>query len=273
MKLGPYEFGDDSFPIIAGPCVIESEEHVLGMARMLAESRERLGLQLIFKTSFDKANRTSAQSFRGPGLEEALPIFQRIREETGLPILTDAHTPDQPERLKEVVDVIQIPAFLSRQTDLLMAAAKTGLSVNVKKGQFLSPWEVIHVVEKLKAGGCESFAVTERGASFGYNNLVADMRTIPILQTAGVPVIFDATHSAQLPGGPNGQTGGQREFIPAVGRAAVAAGCDGLFMEVHDDPARARSDAATQWPYERFESLVSDLLAFRQTYLGAHHRN
>ena len=224
MKFGPFKFGDGAFPIIAGPCVIESEDHVLKMARLLAKSGERLGLELIFKVSFDKANRTSSQSFRGMTLEEALPIFGRIKAETGLPILTDVHTPDQPARLAGMGDVIQIPAFLSRQTDMLAAAAATGMSVNVKKGQFLSPWDVAHLVEKLKAGGCESFAVTERGVSFGYHNLVADMRSIPIMQGLGVPVIFDATHSAQLPGGQDGQTGGQRRFIPAVARAAVAAG-------------------------------------------------
>lgn len=273
MRFGPTTIGEGTFPIIAGPCVMESEEHVLHMAQLLAEVRDRLGLALIFKTSFDKANRTSGESYRGLGLDQALPIFRRIRDETGLPLLTDVHAVDQPERLIGSVDVIQIPAFLSRQTDMLLAAARTGLTVNVKKGQFLSPWEIEHVVAKLKAGGCESFAVTERGASFGYQNLVADMRAIPIMQSAGVPVIFDATHSAQLPGALNGQTGGLREFIPTVARAAVAAGCDGIFMEVHDDPDHARSDAATQWPFDRFESLVTDLLAFRNTYLEVRHRN
>lgn len=271
MRFGPTTIGEDAFPIIAGPCVIESEEHVLHMARLLAEVRDRLGLALIFKTSFDKANRTSGDSYRGLALVEALPIFRRIRDETGLPLLTDVHSVEQPAQLVGAVDVIQIPAFLSRQTDLLEAAARTGLTVNVKKGQFMSPWDIEHVVAKLKASGCTSFAVTERGASFGYQNLVADMRAIPIMQRAGAPVIFDATHSAQLPGAQNGQTGGQREFIPTVARAAVAAGCDGIFLEVHDDPDRAQSDAATQWPFADFESLVTELLAFRHTYLELRH--
>ncbi len=267
MKFGPYTFSADAFPIVAGPCVIESERHVLKIARLLAEARDRLGLQLIFKTSFDKANRTSSRSYRGISLDEALPIFRRIREEVGLPVLTDVHTPDQPARLQEVVDVIQVPAFLSRQTDMLTAAAETGLTVNVKKGQFLSPWETANVVDKLKEAGCESFALTERGTSFGYNNLVADMRAIPIMQELGAPVIFDATHSAQLPGGQGDRTGGLRQYVPAVARAAVAAGCDGLFLEVHDQPDQALSDYATQWPFEHFENLMAELLAFRKTYL------
>ncbi|UCH64165.1 MAG: 3-deoxy-8-phosphooctulonate synthase [Fidelibacterota bacterium] len=270
MRFGPYTFSDDAFPVIAGPCVIESERHVLRIAHLLAEAGTQLGLQLIFKASFDKANRTSSQSYRGIPLEDALPIFRRIREEVDLPVLTDVHTPDQPARLQEVVDVIQIPAFLSRQTDMLTAAAETGLTVNVKKGQFLSPWEAGNIVDKLKEAGCDSFALTERGTSFGYNNLVADMRVIPIIQELCAPVIFDATHSAQLPGIQGNQTGGMRQYVPAVARAAVAAGCDGLFLEVHDQPDKALSDSATQWPFEHFESLMTDLLAFRKTYLETH---
>ncbi len=272
MKFGPFSLAQGTFPIIAGPCVIESEEHVLKMAQQLAQARDRLGLDLIFKTSFDKANRTSPTSYRGISLEEALPIFRRIKETTNLPLLTDVHTPDQPARLAAVVDVIQIPAFLCRQTDLLVAAARTGRTVSVKKGQFLSPWEVGNIVAKLKEAGCESFAITERGTSFGYNNLVTDMRAIPIMQELGVPVIFDATHSAQLPGGDGATTGGRRETIPAVARAAVAAGCDGLFMEVHDNPDKALSDRATQWPLDKFDGLVTGLLAIRKTYveLGTH---
>ena len=260
-----------SFPIIAGPCVIESSDHVTHMARLLAGVRDRLGLNLIFKASFDKANRSSSSSYRGVNLEEALPIFKQIKDEFSLPVLTDVHTPDQPARLAATVDVLQIPAFLCRQTDLLTAAAATGLSVNVKKGQFLSPWDVANVVEKLRAAGCRNYVITERGASFGYGNLVSDMRSIPIMQELGVRVIFDATHSAQLPGSLGGQTGGQRQYIPTVARAAVAAGCDGIFMEVHDQPERALSDAATQWPFDRFEELVGELLAFRETY-RAHHQ-
>ncbi|UCH11781.1 MAG: 3-deoxy-8-phosphooctulonate synthase, partial [Fidelibacterota bacterium] len=214
VKFGPVQFADDSFPVIAGPCVIESERHVLKMARLLAEVRDRLDLQLIFKTSFDKANRTSVQSYRGVTLADARPMFQRIKEEFGLPVLTDVHNTDQPERLKDVVDILQIPAFLSRQTDILTAAARTGRAVNVKKGQFLSPGDVSHIVAKLREAGCEEFAVTERGVSFGYNNLVADMRAIPIMQAESIPVIFDATHSAQLPGGQGSQARGQRQYIP-----------------------------------------------------------
>ena len=273
MRFGPYTFSGKAFPVIAGPCVIESERHVLKMARLLAEARDRLGLQLIFKTSFDKANRSSPRSYRGVSLDDARPIFRRIREEFGLPVLTDVHTPDQPARLQGEVDVLQVPAFLSRQTDLLTAAAQTGLTVNVKKGQFLSPWEAANIVAKLREAGCESFAITERGASFGYNNLVCDLRAIPIMQELGAPVIFDATHSAQLPGGHGDRTGGLRRYIPALARAAVAAGCDGLFLEVHDQPDKALSDPDTQWPFERFESLMTEVSAIRKTYLEVHHRD
>lgn len=272
MKFGPYTFSSDTFPVIAGPCVIESEQHVLKMARLLAAARERLDLQLIFKSSFDKANRSSPRSYRGISLDTALTIFRRIKEEVGLPVLTDVHTPEQAAQVQAAVDVIQIPAFLSRQTDMLTAAARTGLTVNVKKGQFLSPWEVANVVDKLREAGCESFAVTERGTSFGYHNLISDMRAIPIIQELGVPVIFDATHSAQQPGGQGDRTGGLREYIPVVARAAVAAGCDGLFLEVHDQPDQALSDSTTQWPFDRFEDLITELLAFRQTYLEVYHR-
>ncbi|UCD37120.1 MAG: 3-deoxy-8-phosphooctulonate synthase [Fidelibacterota bacterium] len=273
MKFGPYAFADDSLPIIAGPCVIESEAHVMKMAKLLAGASQRLGLQLIFKTSFDKANRTSATAFRGISLDEARVIFKRIKAEVGLPILTDVHTPNQPDQLSDVVDVIQIPAFLSRQTDLLTAAARTGVAVNVKKGQFLSPWEVVHIIDKLKEAGCRNLAVTERGSSFGYHNLVSDLRSIPIIQELGVPVIFDATHSAQLPGEQGDQTGGLRQYIPTVARAAVAAGCDGLFIEVHDQPEHALSDAATQWPFERFESLMHEVLAIRKAYLEVRNQD
>lgn len=271
MIFGPYTFSTSTFPIIAGPCVVESKDHVMQMAAKLAEIRDRLKLQLIFKTSFDKANRSSVASYRGITLEAALPIFEQIRKDFGLPVLTDAHTRDQPDRLKGAVDVIQIPAFLSRQTDLLQAAVATGLPVNVKKGQFLSPWEIENILEKLRQSGCKNFAITERGTTFGYNNLVADMRAIPIIRDMGVPVIFDATHSAQLPGGGGSQTGGMRQYIPAVARAAVAAGCDGLFMEVHDQPEKALSDPMTQWPLAEFENLMNELLAFRRTYLEACH--
>jgi len=239
------------------------------MARQLAAVRDRLGFQLIFKASFDKANRSSSKAYRGVPLEEAVAIFKKVRDDIDLPILTDVHTPDQPARVAEVVDIIQIPAFLCRQTDLLVAAARTGRTVNVKKGQFLSPWEAGNIVGKLREAGCDSYAITERGVSFGYNNLVADMRTISILHDENIPLVFDATHSAQLPGGLGDRSGGLRETIPTVARAAVAAGCDGIFMEVHDNPDQARSDAATQWPLDRFEPLVAQLLAFRKTYLEA----
>jgi 2-dehydro-3-deoxyphosphooctonate aldolase (KDO 8-P synthase) len=271
MKFGPYTFSKTTFPVIAGPCVIESEDHVMHMAAELARIRDRLDLQLIFKTSFDKANRSSIESYRGIPLDDAIPIFQQIRERYQLPILTDVHTVEQPVRLKEAVDVIQIPAFLSRQTDMLRAAAKTGLPVNVKKGQYLSPWEIANILEKLRQSGCQHYAITERGTSFGYNNLVADMRAIPIIHGMKVPVIFDATHSAQLPGGEGNQTGGMREYIPAVARAAVAAGCDGIFMEVHDRPNDALSDPLTQWPLDQFEDLMGELLAFRRIYTEVCH--
>ncbi len=273
MRFGPYTFTDDSLIVIAGPCVIESEQHVLKMAQLLSGARDRLNLQLIFKTSFDKANRSSYEAYRGVTLEEALPIFRRIREEYNLPVLTDVHTPDQPGQLKGIVDAIQVPAFLSRQTDIVTAAARSGLSVNVKKGQFLSPWDVANIIAKLKREGCDSFAVTERGTCFGYNYLVSDMRAIPVIQDLGAPAIFDATHSAQLPGAQGDRSGGLRQYIPVTARAAVAAGCDGLFLEVHDQPDKALSDAATQWPFEHFESLMTELLAFRNVYVEVHHRN
>ena len=266
-----FAFGGDRFPIIAGPCVIESEEHVVFMAERLAELGNNLGIELIFKSSFDKANRTSGESYRGIGLEAALPIFSGIRAQTGLPVLTDVHHPEQPAQLQGAVDVLQIPAFLCRQTDLLGAAAATGLAVNVKKGQFLSPWEVGAIIAKLQNAGSSSFAITERGTSFGYNNLVSDMRAIPIMQEQGAFVIFDASHSAQLPGAHGNATGGLRKYIPALARAAVAAGCDGLFIEVHDRPEQALSDAATQWPLDRLEPLLRELLDLRRVYLE--HRN
>ncbi len=267
MKAGPFPLSGDSFPVVAGPCVIESPEHVLQMAAALAQVRDRLGLALIFKTSFDKANRSSAESYRGIALEDALPIFRRIRADFDLPVVTDFHTAGQARQLQEAVDALQVPAFLCRQTDMLQAAARTGLPVLVKKGQFLSPWEVGNIAAKLRAAGSTDFAIVERGTSFGYNNLVSDMRAIAIIKEQGIPVIFDATHSAQLPGERGQETGGQREYIPTVARAAVAAGCDGIFIEVHDRPGQARSDAATQWPLDRFDELMGSLLAFRKTYL------
>ncbi len=267
MKLGPYTFSRDTFPVVAGPCVIESREHVLQMAAALAKVRDRLGLSLVFKASFDKANRSAAEAYRGISLEAALPIFKQIRREFELPVVTDFHLPGQAQQLQEAVDAIQVPAFLCRQTDMLQAAARTGLPVLVKKGQFLSPWDVGNIADKLRAAGGNNFAIVERGASFGYQNLVSDMRAIAIIQEQGLPVIFDATHSAQLPGAGGKQTDGRREYIPTVARAAVAAGCDGLFIEVHDQPGQARSDSATQWPLDRFDALMTQLLAFRRTYM------
>lgn len=261
------EFGPDKFPFIAGPCVIESADHVLGMAKRLADSRERLGIQLIFKASFDKANRSSIAAYRGIEINEAVAIFKQIKNEYGLPIATDFHQPQQAGPLAEVVDVLQVPAFLCRQTDMLSAAASNAPVVVVKKGQFLSPWEVKNIIGKLVESGCQHYALIERGTSFGYNNLVTDMRSIPIMQEQGANVMFDATHSAQLPGGGGDHTTGMREYIPAVARSAVAAGCDGIFMEVHDQPDQALSDSTTQWPFEKFDSLVQELLAYRNTFI------
>jgi 2-dehydro-3-deoxyphosphooctonate aldolase (KDO 8-P synthase) len=239
------------------------------MAKLLAEARERLGIQLVFKASFDKANRTSIASFRGIEINQALVIFKQIKSEYGLPVANDFHLPQQAESLSEVVDVLQVPAFLCRQTDMLITAAHYARVVTVKKGQFLSPWEVKNIINKLVESGCKHYALIERGTSFGYNNLVSDMRSIPIMQGQGTEVIFDTTHSAQMPGGGGDHTAGMREYIPVVARAAVAAGCDGIFMEVHDQPERALSDSTTQWPFDRFEELVLELLAYRKTYIEA----
>jgi len=256
--------GGESPFFIAGPCVIESEAHARALALQLASWSRSHRLPLVFKASFDKANRTSLSSFRGPGLEEGLRILSAIRSETGLPVLTDIHEPHQAEPAAEAVDVIQIPAFLCRQTDLLVAAARTGKPVNVKKGQFLSPYDMAHAVEKLTASGCEKILLTERGASFGYNNLVVDMRSIPVLRSFGFPVVFDATHSVQLPGGAGGKSSGQRAFIPTLARAAAAAGADGFFFEVHDEPEKALSDGPNALPLEEFPSLARSLSALFQ---------
>jgi 2-dehydro-3-deoxyphosphooctonate aldolase (KDO 8-P synthase) len=249
---------------IAGPCVIESEAHVRAVALQLASWRRELRIQLVFKASFDKANRTSLRSFRGPGMREGLRILQALKRESGLPVLTDIHEPAQAAAVAEVADILQIPAFLSRQTDLLVAAAKTGRCVNVKKGQFLAPTDMAHAVEKLTASGCDRILLTERGASFGYHNLVVDMRGIPLMRSLGWPVIFDATHSVQLPGGGAGQSSGQREFIPTLARAAAAAGADGFFFEVHDDPNAALSDGPNALPLPEFPAMVKTLCAFHE---------
>ncbi len=247
--------------LIAGPCVIESEAHTLAMARAIRACAVRCGCGLIFKASFDKANRTSIRSFRGPGLDSGLRILARIKAECGLPILTDIHEPQQAEPAARVADILQIPAYLSRQTDLILAAARTGRVVNVKKGQFLAPGDMRHIVEKITSTGHDRLMLTERGSCFGYNNLVVDMRALPILRGLGYPVVFDATHSLQLPGGGDGATAGQPEFIEPLAAAGVAAGADAVFMEVHDAPATALSDGANALPQERLEPLLRRLLA------------
>ncbi|MFW6235434.1 MAG: 3-deoxy-8-phosphooctulonate synthase [Desulfovibrionales bacterium] len=246
--------------IIAGPCALESRDVALATADVLASVAERLSIPLIFKSSFDKANRTSLTSFRGPGMEQGLTWLEEVKKKTGLPVVTDIHTPEQATFVAEVADVIQIPAFLCRQTDLLAAAARTGRVVNVKKGQFLAPWDMHNVVTKLTEAGGEQIWLTERGASFGYNNLVVDMRSIAIMKGLGHPVVFDATHSVQLPGGGGTASGGNREYVPLLARAAVAAGCSGVFMEVHPDPDRALCDGPNSWPLDLAEALLRDLI-------------
>jgi len=260
-------FGHDELGFIAGPCVIESNDHALKMAGAIKEIADRVDVRLIFKSSFDKANRSSISSFRGLGIEEGLKILEKVRSEIGIPVLTDIHLPEQATPVSEVVDIIQIPAFLCRQTDLLISAAKTTKPINVKKGQFLAPWDMENVVVKLKQYGCDDILLTDRGTQFGYNNLVADMRSIPLMQEFGYPVIFDATHSAQLPGGDGKTTGGMRSMIPTLARSAVAAGCNGIFMEVHDNVNDARSDASTQWPLDELESVLISLKRIRDTVL------
>ncbi len=257
LKLG----GTNGLFLIAGPCVIESEAHARSMAERIAAVCAELKLPYIFKSSYDKANRTSINSYRGPGVAEGLKILRRIKDNLRLPILTDVHEPAQVAAAAEVADVLQIPAFLCRQTDLLLAAGKSGRVVNIKKGQFLSPAEMKTAVEKVASTGNEKILLTERGTSFGYNNLVVDMRSFPIMRGFGYPVVFDATHSLQLPGGEGKQSGGQPEFIEPLARAAVAAGVDGLFLEVHDNPPAALSDASNQLPLAQLKPLLQKLLA------------
>jgi 2-dehydro-3-deoxyphosphooctonate aldolase (KDO 8-P synthase) len=247
------------FALIAGPCVLESRAHALETAGALKEIAGKLGLGLVYKSSFDKANRTSAASARGLGLEQALPIFAEIRETVGLPVITDVHEASQCAAVAEAVDVLQIPAFLCRQTDLLLAAAATSKPVNVKKGQFLAPWDMRNVVAKIVSAGNANVLVTERGVSFGYNTLVSDMRALPILAETGAPVIFDATHSVQQPGGQGTSSGGERRFVPVLARAAVAVGVAGLFIETHQDPDRAPSDGPNMLPLSQLESLLGEL--------------
>ena len=256
FRTGSATFGDGRLTIIAGPCVIESAEHALMMARECSARARATGLDYVFKSSFDKANRSSIKSFRGLGMREGLEALRRVKEETGLPVLTDVHEISQVERVAEVADILQIPAFLSRQTDLITAAAQTGRAVNIKKGLFLAPQDARNIVQKARAAGCEKLLLTERGVSFGYNNLVVDMRSFPIMREFGAPVVFDVTHSLQLPGGMGHATGGQPQFIEPLARAGVACGVDAVFMETHDHPERAPSDGPNMLPLERMGALL-----------------
>jgi 2-dehydro-3-deoxyphosphooctonate aldolase (KDO 8-P synthase) len=264
VTIGAVRFGNDlPVSLIAGPCALESKAHALEMASALKEIAARAGIGFVYKTSFDKANRTSARSARGLGLDQALPIFSEIRDKLKVPVLTDVHEAEQCARVAAAVDVLQIPAFLCRQTDLLIAAAKTGKVVNVKKGQFLAPWDMPNVVAKITGAGNSNVLVTERGVSFGYNTLVSDMRAIPILKRETLaPVIFDATHSVQQPGGQGDKSGGEREFVPVLARAAVAVGVAGVFIETHQDPDRAPSDGPNMLPLKEMEPLLRTLVEF-----------
>ena len=262
MKLGGHEVGADRpFFLIAGPCVVESEALVIEVAGRLKEITGRLGIPYVFKASDDKANRSSQASYRGPGIEQGLKALEKVREQIRVPVLTDVHEDTPLAEVAAVVDVLQTPAFLCRQTNFIVNAASQGKPVNIKKGQFLSPWEMRNVVDKARSTGNREIMVCERGFSFGYNNLVTDMRSLSVMRDTGCPVEFDATHSVQLPGGRGDASGGQREFIPVLARAAVAAGVAGLFMETHPDPARALSDGPNAWPLDRMESLLAVLLA------------
>jgi 2-dehydro-3-deoxyphosphooctonate aldolase (KDO 8-P synthase) len=261
MKLLNFEAGiDQPLFLIAGPCVIESEQMILDIAGHMKEVSQALDVNYIFKASFDKANRSSEASYRGPGIEEGLRILSKVKSELGLPILTDVHEDTPLNEVADVVDVLQTPAFLCRQTNFIKAVAATGKAVNIKKGQFLSPWEMGNVVDKARSTGNESIMVCERGFSFGYNNLVSDMRSLAIMRKTGAPVVFDATHSVQLPGGQGGSSGGQREFVPVLARAAVAAGVAGVFMETHPDPSKALSDGPNAWPLDRMQQLLEQLV-------------
>ncbi len=261
MKLCGFEVGlDRSIFLIAGPCVIESEGLALKTAAILKEIAERLGIPFIYKSSFDKANRSSIKSYRGPGMVEGLRILQKVKHEIGVPVLTDVHEDTPLDEVSAVVDVLQTPAFLCRQTNFIQAVAATGKPVNIKKGQFLAPWDMGNVVDKARATGNDQIMVCERGVSFGYNNLVSDMRSLAVMRDTGCPVVFDATHSVQLPGGRGSSSGGQREFVPVLARAAVAAGVAGLFMETHPEPDKALSDGPNAWPLDHMERLLSTLL-------------
>jgi 2-dehydro-3-deoxyphosphooctonate aldolase (KDO 8-P synthase) len=266
MKLCGFEVGlDRPFFLIAGPCVIESMQLQLDTAGQLKDITAALGIPFIFKSSFDKANRTSVSGFRGPGLEEGLKVLGEVRRQLGVPVLTDVHEYTPLDEVASVVDVLQTPAFLCRQTDFIQNVARAGKPVNIKKGQFLSPWEMKHVADKALATGNRGIMVCERGASFGYNNLVSDMRSLAVMRDTGCPVVFDATHSVQLPGGAGGKSGGQREFVPVLSRAAVAVGVSGLFMETHPDPEKALSDGPNAWPLPRMRALLETLLELDRT--------
>ncbi len=250
--------------LIGGPCSLESEELCREVASTVSKVCEKLGINYVFKASFDKANRTSLESYRGPGIIEGLKSLGRIREDLGIPVISDIHNESQAELAAEVLDIIQIPAFLCRQTDLLVAAAKTGKPINVKKGQFVSPWDMTNAVGKLRGAGSDKVMLVERGASFGYNNLVVDMRSLPVMRSFDCPVIYDATHSVQLPGGAGGSSGGQREFIEPLSKAAIAAGIDGLFMEIHPDPDKALCDGPNSIPLDQIEELLTKLVKVRK---------
>ncbi len=262
-------FDGEALPVVAGPCVIESPERTLETARLVGAMAGRLGVPMVFKASFDKANRSSIRSFRGPGLDAGLEVLAEVKRTTGLPVLTDVHAPQQCERAAEVCDVLQVPAFLCRQTDLILAAARTGKGVNLKKGQFMAPEDMARAVEKAASAGGERVTVTERGASFGYHNLVVDMRSFAILGRLGIRVLYDVTHSLQLPAAAGEETGGAREFAEPLARAAVAAGADGLYLEVHPNPDEALSDRATQLDPRRAEALIASLLPIRRALRGA----
>ncbi len=260
VKCSNFEIANDKpFTLIAGPCQLENEKHALKISSELKKITSELGINLIYKTSFDKANRTSLKGKRGMGLEKSLPIFDKIRKEIGLPVLTDVHTAEQCSIVANHVDVLQIPAFLCRQTDLLIAAAKTGKIINVKKGQFLAPWDMANVIKKIEESGNKNILITERGASFGYNTLVSDMRALPIMSKFGFPIVFDATHSVQQPGGMGDKSGGQREFVPYLARAAIAVGVGAIFMETHEDPDNAPSDGPNMVPLNEVKALLKKL--------------
>ncbi|MEO7539788.1 MAG: 3-deoxy-8-phosphooctulonate synthase [Pyrinomonadaceae bacterium] len=259
FNIGDVKFGDGGLSFLLGPCVVESAQHALFMAQEINDICKHVGVGFVYKSSFDKANRSSIESFRGGGMEFGLEVLAQVKAEVGVPVITDIHEPWQVEKTAEVADILQIPAFLCRQTDLLVAAATSGKAVNVKKGQFLAPWDAKNIVDKLQAAGCEKVLLTERGASFGYNNLVVDLRSFPIMRSFGVPVVFDVTHSLQLPGGLGKATGGQSQYIEDFARAGVACGVDAVFMEVHDNPAKAPSDGPNQLPLGRLEKLLVTL--------------